>query len=53
MAEERVEPAARFYLLHLGGALLLAGTALLMVDRLRVDWWISNLFLIPGSGVFR
>jgi membrane-associated PAP2 superfamily phosphatase len=41
---EAGQPAARFYLLHFGGALLLAGTALLMVDRFDVDWWISNLF---------
>jgi len=52
MVEARAQPAVRFYLLHLGGALLLAATSLLIVEQFRIDQWVSNLFFDPVLGRF-
>lgn len=52
MVGARAQPAGQFYLLHLGGALVLAAAALLIVERLRIDWWVSSLFFDPESGRF-
>ncbi len=52
MVESRALPAGRFYLLHLGAALVLAAAALLVVERFRIDWWVSSLFFDPELGRF-
>lgn len=52
MVGARAQPAGRFYLLHLGGGLVLAAAALLIVERFRIDWWVSSLFFDPESGHF-
>lgn len=48
----RAQPAARFYLWHLGGALLLAAMALVIVDQFRIDWRVSSLFFDSELGRF-
>jgi membrane-associated PAP2 superfamily phosphatase len=52
MVVARAQPVARFYLLHLGGALLLAAAALLIVEQFRIDWRVSNLFFDSELGRF-
>jgi membrane-associated PAP2 superfamily phosphatase len=52
MVGARAQTAARFYLLHLGGALLLAAAALLIVEQFRIDWGVSNLFFDSELGRF-
>ena len=52
MVEARARPVARFYLLHLGGALLLAAAALLIVEQFRIDWRVSNIFFDSELGRF-
>lgn len=52
MVGARVRTAGRFYLLHLGGALVLAAAALLIVEHFRIDWRISNFFFDPELGRF-
>ena len=52
MVGVRAQALARFYLLHLGGALLLAAAALLIVDQFRIDWRVSSYFFDAGFGRF-
>ena len=51
MVQARLQPA-RFYLLHLGGVLLLAALCLMIVEQFRIDRWVSNLFFDPVRGRF-
>jgi membrane-associated PAP2 superfamily phosphatase len=52
VAEARAKPAGQFYLLHLGGALVLAAAALLIGEQFGMDWWVSSLFFDPELGRF-
>jgi len=52
MDEARAQPAGRFYRLHLGGALVPAAAALLIVEQFHIDWWVSSLFFDPELGRF-